>query len=56
MNEWDNLFAYPPTSLSYAASNGDVALLRDHLQNGKRPDIMDHRGWTPLHVAAANDK
>ncbi|XP_034255733.1 ankyrin repeat and SOCS box protein 3-like [Thrips palmi] len=56
MNEWDNLFVYPPTSLNYAASNGDVDLLRVHLQAGKRPDTMDHRGWTPLHVAAANDK
>lgn len=56
MSNWENLFSYPPTSLNYAASNGDVASLRDLLSKGKSPDAIDHRGWTALHVAAANNQ
>ena len=56
MSNWENLFFYPPTSLNYAASNGDVVSLRDLLSKGKCPDAVDHRGWTALHVAAANNQ
>ncbi|KAJ1525381.1 hypothetical protein ONE63_010196 [Megalurothrips usitatus] len=56
MNEWNNLFSYTPSSLISAASNGDTALLRQLLDDGRNPSSTDHRGWTALHAAAAHDK
>ncbi|KAK3921192.1 Ankyrin repeat and SOCS box protein 3 [Frankliniella fusca] len=56
MNEWNNLFAYTPSPLMSAASAGNLPQLRELLDNGKNPNICDHRGWTPLHAAAANNQ
>ncbi|KAE8748603.1 hypothetical protein FOCC_FOCC004613 [Frankliniella occidentalis] len=56
MNEWNNLFAYTPSPLINAASTGNLSLLQELLDTGKDPNLSDHRGWTPLHAAAANNQ
>lgn len=42
------------TALHWAASLGDVERTRVLLAKGAKPDVTDHRGRTPAHVAAEN--
>ncbi len=39
-------------SLQIAASNGNISLLESLLNRGASVNVVDDRGWTPLHFAA----
>ncbi|XP_069699618.1 ankyrin repeat domain-containing protein 29-like [Periplaneta americana] len=43
------------SNLGVAARIGDEALVERLLRNGRRVDLGDNRGWTPIHEAAAGD-
>jgi uncharacterized protein len=43
------------TELHYAASDGDVAKIRDLLSAGANPSTADDNGWTPLHFACQSN-
>lgn len=42
-------------AVSLAAGKNDIVTLRHLLDSGKNPNCNDNRGWTSLHVSAAND-
>lgn len=42
-----------PKTLLYAAKTGDVDLCAKLLHQGANPMLLNHQGWTPIHVAAS---
>lgn len=42
----------PADQLTAAAREGDLAAVRHLLEADTAPDIFDHEGWSPLHLAA----
>lgn len=40
------------TALHYAAADGNVEAVLQHLKSGIEPSAPDEDGWTPLHFAA----
>lgn len=51
---WDSRVTASPSSLYMSALRGDVESVRRLLAQGENPDKQEERGWTPLHIAAAN--
>jgi len=48
--------AHVETDLCYAASQGDVAMLRELVKSGHDAGVGDYDGRTPLHLAASENK
>ena len=42
--------------MSAAAERGDVAMVRDAIAHGARPDAPGSQGLTPLHLACFKDR
>jgi ankyrin repeat protein len=51
--QFNELYPLSSSSLGIAAREGNEKAVKIFLRSGRRVDIGDNRGWTPLHEAAA---